>query len=230
MCGRFGLWADHQEIQDHFQIQELLPLEPRYNIAPSQEILAIGQTEKKTRKSARLRWGLIPHWAEDTKTGYKMINARAETLWKKPAFRAAAKRRRCLIPASCFYEWKRNEKGSKQPYCIRPQDNDFFAFAALWEHWHDTASDEKIDSCTIVTTEANNAVSELHDRMPVIIPLSGYDSWLDRTIERPDDLKHLLVPCPSEDLVIYAVSKEVNNPQNDYASVVKPLGGSDQTV
>ncbi|MFO7801061.1 MAG: SOS response-associated peptidase [Desulfovermiculus sp.] len=225
MCGRFGLWADQQKIQDHFQIQEPLPFEPRYNIAPSQEILAIGQDENNIRKSAKLRWGLVPHWAKDTKTGYKMINARAETIWKKPAFRAAAKRRRCLIPASCFFEWKNKEKGSKQPYCIRPKHGDLFAFAALWEHWHDKETDEKIDSCTIVTTEANTAVSDLHDRMPVIIPLSGYNLWLDRTIEEPDELNHLIIPCPAEDLDIYPISKEVNNPKNDLESVVKPIDG-----
>jgi putative SOS response-associated peptidase YedK len=130
-----------------------------------------------------LRWGLVPHWANDEKVGYKMINARAETIFTKPAYKAAAKRHRCLIPASCFFEWKRTGEKKKQPYCIRPKDEGLFAFAGLWEHWQDKKSDKKIDSCTIVTTRANEAVAELHDRMPVIIGKDDFDLWLDRSMQ-----------------------------------------------
>ena len=137
MCGRFGLWANPKQIADHFQLQEPLPFVPRYNIAPSQEVLAVGQTREGQRKQTWLRWGLVPHWAKDEKVGYKMINARAESMFDKPAYRSAARKRRCLIPASCFFEWKRRGQGPNQPYCIRPRDDDLFAFAGIWERWEE---------------------------------------------------------------------------------------------
>ena len=227
MCGRFGLWPDPQEVQSLFQLQEPLPLEPRYNIAPGQEILAIGQGSNQVRKASSLLWGLVPHWAKESKTGYKMINARAESLWSKPAYKAAARRRRCLIPASCFFEWKRKEQGAKQPYCIRPKNGDLFAFAGIWEHWEDSQSGQAINSCAIVTTHANEAVSELHDRMPVIVSPGDYEVWLDRRVEQSENLQGLLEPCPSGELEIYPVSTEVNSPKNDHPGVVEPEGDKD---
>ncbi|MBS3777111.1 MAG: SOS response-associated peptidase [Bacteroidales bacterium] len=195
MCGRFGLWATPKQVVDHFQLQEPLPFALRYNIAPSQEVLAVGQTREGTRKAAWLRWGLVPHWAKDEKVGYKMINARAETMFTKPAYKSAAKRHRCLIPASCFFEWQRSYKGSKkQPYCIRPKDGGLFAFAGLWEHWQDEEAGKKIYSCTIITTRANEAVAELHDRMPVVIWKENFDLWLNRSVEDPEQLQPLLEP------------------------------------
>ncbi len=184
MCGRFGLWAEPQEVQDHFQLQEPLPLESRYNVSPSQEILAVGQDEGGQRHPAMLHWGLVPQWSKDRKSGYRMINARAESLWKKPAYKSAAKRRQCLVPASCFFEWKRTD-GSRQPYCIRPRNANLFAFAAIWEHWSDPETQEKLFSCAILTT--NEAVSYLHDRMPAILGASSYHLWLDRGIEQSPD-------------------------------------------
>ncbi len=227
MCGRFGLWPDPQEVQSHFQLQEPLPLGPRYNIAPGQEILAIGQDSNQVRKPSMLHWGLIPHWAKEAKTGYKMINARAESLWAKPAYKAAAKRRRCLIPASCFFEWKRKEQGAKQPYCIRPKNGELFAFAGIWEHWEDSQSGQVINSCAIVTTQANEAVSELHDRMPVIVSPADYDVWLDRRVEQPENLQDLLEPSPNGELAMYPVSTEVNSPKNDHPGVIEPEGDKD---
>jgi len=222
MCGRFGLWAEPQTIQDHFRLQEPLPLEPRYNIAPSQEILAVGQDESQQRHPAILRWGLIPHWSKDTKSGYKMINARAESLWQKPAYKSAAKRRRCLVPASCFFEWKRSD-GSKQPYCIRPKRRELFAFAAIWERWKNSETGETIFSCAIVTTPANEAVSILHDRMPAILDRPSFDLWLDRTVRESTELQELLSPCPSDWLDLHPVSKRVNSPKNDTKDVVQPV-------
>ena len=225
MCGRFGLWAGKKQVKKHFQLQYQPSFDPRYNIAPSQEILVIGQDEDKNRKSARFIWGLVPHWAKDSRTSYKMINARAETLWKKPAYKSAAKRRRCLVPASCFFEWKRKDKGAKQPYCIRPGQEELIAFAGIWEYWEDKEAGQSIYSCAIVTTAANDAVSNLHDRMPVIVLPSDYDLWLDNNIQESGELKELLKQCASDLLEIYPVSKEVNNPKNDNESVVFHSGG-----
>ena len=224
MCGRFGLWSEPQDIQDHFQLQEPLPLEPRFNIAPSQEILTVGQDENGQRHPAWLRWGLIPHWSKDKQSGYRMINARAESLWSKPAFKSAALRRRCLVPASCFFEWKRSD-GSKQPYCIRPKGAALFAFAGIWERWADPETEERIFSCAIVTTPANEAVATLHDRMPAILSSSGFALWLDRNIQESADLQDLLYPCPSGWLELYPVSRRVNSPKNDSADVVQPAEG-----
>ncbi|WP_051564539.1 SOS response-associated peptidase [Desulfovermiculus halophilus] len=138
---------------------------------------------------------------------------------------AAAKRHRCLIPASCFFEWKRTEGKKKQPYCVRPKDEGLFAFAGLWEHWQDEEADRKIDSCTIVTTRANEAVAELHDRMPVIIIREAdFDLWLDRSVEDPERLQPFLEPVSSNDLEIYPVGLEVNSPGNDSEEVIKKTG------
>ena len=225
MCGRFGLWATPKQAADHFQLQEPLPFTPWYNIAPSQEILAIGQTLEGIRKAAWLRWGLVPHWAKDEQANYKMINARAETIFTKPAYKAAAKRHRCLIPASCFFEWQRSDKGSKkQPYCIRPKDEGLFSLAGLWEHWQDEEAGKKINSCTIVTTRANKAVAELHDRMPVVIWKENFDLWLNRSVEDPEQLKPLLEPISSQELEIYPVGLEVNSPRNDSEEVIRKVG------
>ncbi|MDZ7761704.1 MAG: SOS response-associated peptidase [Desulfovermiculus sp.] len=178
------LLPNPKKVADHFQLQELLPFTPRYNIAPSQEVLAVGQTREGIRKAVWLRWGLVPHWAKNEEADYKMINARAETMFTKSAYKAAAQRLRCLIPASCFFEWQRSDKGSKkQPYCIRPKDEGLFAFAGLWEHWQDEEAGKKIDYCTIFTTRANEALAELHDRMPVIIGKADFDLRLDRSVE-----------------------------------------------
>ncbi|MDZ7761699.1 MAG: SOS response-associated peptidase [Desulfovermiculus sp.] len=225
MCGRFGLWANPKQVADHFQLQEQLPFTPRYNIAPSQEVLAVGQTEEGTRKAAWLRWGLVPHWAKDEKMGYKMINARAETIFTKPAYKTPAKRHRCLIPASCFFEWQRSDKGSKkQPYCIRPKDEGLFAFAGVWEHWQDKEAGKKINSYTIVTTRANKAVAELHDRMPVVIWKENFDLWLNRSVVDPEQLQPLLEPISSQELEIYPVGLEVNSPANDSEEVIRKVG------
>ena len=223
MCGRFGLWASQKQVADHFQLQKPLPFSPRYNIAPSQEVLAVGQDREGRKKAAKLRWGLVPHWATDTSTGYKLINARAESLFSKPTFRIAVKKKRCLIPASCFFEWKPSGEGPKQPYCIRPNKEDLFAFAGIWERWENKATGQKIYSCSIVTTRANEAVKQLHDRMPVIISKDEYDLWLDRNTLDPESLKHLLEPISDHCLEIYKVGLEVNNPANDTEEVVKPV-------
>ncbi|MFO7801355.1 MAG: SOS response-associated peptidase [Desulfovermiculus sp.] len=158
MCGRFGLWAEPRQIEDHFQVQLHLPVTSRYNISPGEEILAIGQTEDVLRKAAWLHWGLVPHWSKEPGSGHKMINACSESMFDKPAYRSAARKRSCLIPASCFLEWKRRGQGPKQPFCIRPRDTDLFAFAGIWERWEDKEAGYSINSCAIVTTRAIEVV------------------------------------------------------------------------
>ena len=168
MCGRFGLVGNENELKRQFALKKIPDLFPDYNIAPSRSVLGIGRFEKDGREARHFQWGLIPSWAKDEKIGYRLINARGETVREKPSFRSAFARRRLIIPASYFFEWKREGAG-KTPYLIRLKDHPLFGMAGLWERWTATTG-EVIDSCTIITCEANEAVSELHDRMPVILP------------------------------------------------------------
>ena len=169
-----------------------------------------------------LRWGLIPSWAKDKKTGYKMINARAESVMKKPAFRNAFRYRRCLIPASGFYEWQKRD-GKKQPRFITLKDTDLFAFAGLWERWKNPEDEsEVIESCTIITTDSNKLVKPLHDRMPAILEKPNYERWLSR--QTPDrELEALLRPLLSSEMTAWPVSPKVNSPANDSPECVRPL-------
>jgi putative SOS response-associated peptidase YedK len=168
-----------------------------------------------------LRWGLIPSWADDPEIGSRMINARSETVAEKPSFRRAFKERRCLIPANGFYEW-RKENGGKQPYYFRMKDGRPFAFAGLWESW-DRHGGGEIQSCTILTTDANDLVSEIHHRMPVILPQEDYELWLDSTLREPDQLLPLLAPYPTNDMEAYPVSRRVNNPSNNEPGCVESV-------
>ena len=177
---------------------------PRYNIAPTQQVLAIRQ-RGEVREAVELQWGLIPSWADDPKIGNRLINARADTVATKPAFRQAFKRRRCLILADGFYEWQKVGK-AKQPYLIHRPDDQPFAFAGLWERWK--GNDLVIESCTIITTEANDTLQPLHDRMPVILDEQDHDRWLDSDA----DAEALLRPAPDELLETYPVSTQVNKP------------------
>ncbi|MEJ2454678.1 MAG: SOS response-associated peptidase [Candidatus Thiodiazotropha sp.] len=177
MCGRFYLDADKELLKNHFNLESAPTCQPRYNIAPSQTILAI-LSRGQNRESDNFRWGLVPFWAKDDKIGYKTINARAETVASKPAYRAAFRYRRCLIPASGFYEWK-TESDGKQPYCLRPKNKPLFAFAGLYEHWEDKTGN-KTDSCTIIVGEANSDVLPIHDRMPIIIDPRSHPTGAER--------------------------------------------------
>jgi putative SOS response-associated peptidase YedK len=232
MCGRFTLRTPATVLIEHFDLDvrgdRQLPLfEPRYNIAPTQEILVVrSDPADERRKADMMRWGLIPSWSTGAKAGSgpPMINARCETLAEKPMFRSAMRRRRCLIPVDGFYEWQQSAsgaRGKKQPYFIHRPDERPFAFAGLWETWtqRNEPSPEadrlKIDSCTIVTTEANATLSALHDRMPVVLAPCDYAMWLDPTVEEPAAIKHLLAPCGEEDLVAEPVGTHVNRVAND---------------
>jgi putative SOS response-associated peptidase YedK len=220
MCGRFYLDVQPDELMSHFGLESVPVLEPRYNIAPSQTVPAV-LSGTGGRELRLLRWGLIPFWAKDEKIGYRTINARAETVESKPAFRAAFRNRRCLIPASGFYEWRAGPDG-KQPYCIHPKQRALFAFAGLYEHWRDRAG-KTIDSCTILVTQANPVIQSVHDRMPVILAPENYAVWLDPHRKDPAILKPLLRPAPADEVGLYAVSKRVNSPKNDDPGCLTPL-------
>ena len=216
MCSRYFLDADGNIIAYTFQVPVHDRIRKRFNIAPTQEAPVIRAGAGGAREVAMLRWGLVPFWAKDLKVGTKMINARSETAPDKPSFRSAFRRRRCLIPADGFYEWKR-EEGGKQPFYIRMKDGRPFAFAGLWESWHD----DEVRSCAILTTQANALVGDVHERMPVILPGEDYEAWLDPEAER-EELVSLLRPYPGEDLETFPVSRFVNSPRNNDERCVEP--------
>jgi len=220
MCGRFTLTLDLAEVQQAFDLSSPPPAEfaPRYNIAPSQAVAVIANGP--SRKLEFFKWGLIPSWAKDPKVGNRMINARAETLNEKPSFRTALKKRRCLILADGFYEWKKEGK-TKTPMYLQLKEGEPFAFAGLWETWK-SPEDEVIKSCTIITTGPNALVKKIHDRMPVILPAKAYDLWLS-----PDELPAekalpLLKPFAASQMKAVPVSPLVNNPAFDSRECIIP--------
>ncbi len=220
MCGRFTQTATPEALAHQFDVHSFPLLPPRYNIAPSQPVAAIRiDPETTTRRLVLLRWGLIPSWAKDPKIGAQCINAKAETVAEKPSFRAAFRKRRCLVVATSFYEWQ-VQGMMKQPMWIGLKDKRPFAFAGLWEQWQPPEG-EAIESCTILTTEPNEFMRPIHHRMPVMLPATSYTQWLDPTIQDIHALQALLRPYPGEELTAYPVSTLVNNPRHD---VVECLG------
>jgi len=212
MCGRFSSSSKPEQIKKEFKVAVEDPaiFKPRYNIAPSQMIpVVLDRTGE--RIVAQLKWGLVPSWAKDALIGSRMINARAETLMEKPSFREAYKSRRCIIPASGFYEWQRAEKGAKQPFYFYLTNKEVFGFAGLWEEWLDKKSGESLETCTIITTEANDVLKPVHDRMPVILKAADYDEWLDTKEANTDKLQKLLAPYPPDEMSSHAVSRAVNS-------------------
>lgn len=192
---------------------------PRYNIAPTQSVIVVGDDGKRYLK--QMKWGLIPSWAKDPSIGNRMINARVETLAEKPAFRAALKKRRCLIPADGFFEWQKLGK-VKQPVRIVLKSREPFGFAGLWEHWTSPEGEEVL-SCTIITTEANEVLRSIHNRMPVILMQVAESIWLDPQVQEPEKLLPLLRQYPSDQMEFYPVSREVNSPVVDKPSNIEPL-------
>lgn len=223
MCGRFTLFASKEQIEDEFgplHFSDTVILQKRYNIAPTQEVTAIIEHNGK-RRLGTLHWGLIPSWSKDKKIASKLINARAETIAEKPSFKHAFQRRRCIIPASGFYEWKQ-VNGKKQPYFIYPKNkNGLFAFAGLWEKWVDRDGNA-LYSCTIVTTQANETLGHIHHRMPVILPKDAYSTWLDRDADI-DAVKAVLLPFSEEKIGYTKVSTFVNSATNDDARCIEPM-------
>jgi len=220
MCGRFNLFSELQVIAERFEAeQEGLTVEPRYNIAPGQNITVVIAEENK-RKLAVLRWGLIPNWAKDPKIGYKTINARAETVDIKPTFKGLLKRKRCLIAADGFYEWKKENK-KKQPYHIHLKNKEPFAFAGLYDVWGNGS--EVIQTCTIITTEANELMEGIHDRMPVILTKENEKIWLDENIKETARLKSVLVPYEAAFMNAYPIASFVNNASNEGQEILNSL-------
>jgi len=224
MCGRFTLATPEQDLVVQFNLPEIPDLQPRYNIAPTQPVAAVRlPTAEGHRELVMLHWGLIPFWADDPGLGARMINARSETVADKPAFRAAFRRRRCLVPADGFYEWQK-QNGAKQPFYIRMQDARPFGFAGLWERWQGKDG-TVIESCTLLTTQPNELIRPLHNRMPVILHPHNYAVWLDPEVEDVDVLRRLLDPYPSGEMEAYPVSRYVNAPQNEGPECIAPLVG-----
>lgn len=222
MCGRFTQKAEPELIgkEFHVKISQNNLFKPCYNIAPTQIIPAVFEFEGE-RIINGLKWGLIPHWSKDDSFASKLINARAETLAEKPSFRDAFKKHRCIIPASGFYEWDKKSPGAKQPFYFYLKDKEVFGFAGLWEEWLDKETGEMIETCTIITTEANGVLEPIHDRMPVILKPKNYEQWLDEKQKDTDKLQKLLVPYPSDEMTSHEVSRAVNSPASDSPELIE---------
>lgn len=224
MCGRYSQRQSAEIIAQAFQVDNVPPLKPRYNIAPTQSVPTILQLSTSTNRQLKmLHWGLIPSWAKDSKMGSKLINARAETVAEKPSFRSAFRQRRCLVLADGFYEWQQQEDKQKQPFYFRMSDEHPFAFAGLWEHWEDKDTGKTIESCTLLTTEPNELMQSVHNRMPVILEPKNYDIWLDPEVKNPELLQPFLHPYPAEKMTSFPVSKAVNKASNDTAECINSL-------
>ena len=220
MCGRFTLHTPESRVRDAFNLEntEPLGLVPRYNIAPSQDIPIIRGTGT-SQEMVPARWGLVPHWSKEPKTRYSTINARIESVAEKPTYRIPFQRRRCLIPADGFYEWK-VINGNKVPHYIRMRDSDVFAFAGHWDRWE--GEGRVLDSCTIIVMPSEHAMKPIHERMPAILSPAHYDSWLNTEFTDKQELMHYLNSGPSSQLTAYPVSTRVNSPKNDDEQCIKP--------
>ncbi len=233
MCGRFVSSSTPDELASYFGVDQVAEtaLEPNYNVAPTQDIYAVVEdgadgddAGEASRHLDAFFWGLIPSWAKEAKIGSRMINARAETLAEKNSFKPSFARRRCLIPADGFYEWKKlgtGTKPKKQPMFMTRADGEPIAFAGLWSVWRGPNKDlEPLRSATIITTTPNKTMSPIHDRMPVILPRSAWDVWLDRANDDLDALSHLLIPAGDDVLDVRPVSTDVNNVRNNGAGLI----------
>ncbi len=219
MCGRFALATDKKILEMLYDLEVRAELPPRYNIAPSQDVLGVRLSPQNQKKeTAFFKWGLVPFWADDESIGNRMINARGETASQKPSFRNAFKKRRLLIPATGFFEWKK-ENGRKQPFYICRKDGRPFSLAGLWERWE--KGEAPLETCTILTTEPNELVAAMHNRMPVIIPEKAIEYWLHSP--PGSSLNSLLKPYPAEELTAYKVSRMVNNPAADSEELIEPV-------
>ena len=219
MCGRFGLFVTPEVLEEYFSLDDLVAaVEPRYNLTPGRAVAVVREREGQRRLDA-LQWGLIPFWAKDATIGRKLVNARLDSIAETPAYREAWKRRRCLIPASGFYEWSGPKDGRKRPYFIRPGSEPLLALAGLWERWR-TPAGEKLETCVIVTTDANALLAPIHDRMPLLIPRDAQALWLDPR-STVDDMLKLAARPPA--LEAHPVGFGVNDPKNDDETLIAPL-------
>ncbi len=232
MCGRYVQVSSPVLLAERFDVDEVVTAahEPDYNVAPRAEVYGVVEREPGARVLESLRWGLVPSWADDLAIGDRMINARAETLAEKPAYTRAFERRRCILPADGFYEWKElpkqgGRKARKQPMFIHRRDGEPLAFAGLWETWRRPGDHEApwIVSCVIVTTRANDLLAPIHDRMPVVLPEEAWSTWLDPSRRDRATLEPLLVPAPSEWLEAFPVSTLVNKADNNGPELLAPV-------
>lgn len=224
MCGRFTLFAEYDDIINRFDIEAAIVQDlylPSYNIAPSHSILSVINDGTQNRLGY-LRWGFIPSWAKDEKVGYKMINARAETLAEKPSFRHAFKHRRCLIIADSFYEWKKGSNKTKTPIRIKLKSNNLFAMAGIWERWK-SPEGNSLFSCSIITTTPNELMKDIHDRMPVILNKEDEQAWLDPSLNDVSKVSHLLKPLAADNMEAYEVSSLVNSPRNNSPNLIQKI-------
>lgn len=224
MCGRYSRFLPDESLARHFNLKDKISLQPRYNIGPGQDVPVVKLGADGDRELVFLRWGLIPPWADDDKFGFKAVNARSETIDEKPAFRNAFKSKRVLIPCDGFYEWAKKGK-KKTPYFIYLKNSETFALAGLRESW--TGRDGEggkitINSCTIITTAANELIAPLHDRMPVIVSPENYGMWLDASYAGTENIKKMLAPTPSEKMELRQVSDYVNNTRNEGVECIQP--------
>jgi putative SOS response-associated peptidase YedK len=226
MCGRYALYSPTSRIREQFNLNDEFDFGPRYNIAPTTQVLIVQAGPHGERLAKLHRWGLIPSWAKDVSIGAKLINARGETVAEKPAFRTAFRRWRCIVPANGFYEWKavpEDGRTIKQPYFIRPQDEgDLLGFAGLSERWV-SPEGEEIHTCCIITTDANALMMPIHDRMPVILQARDYGAWLDPGNADVDGLRALLRPAGAEGMIAYKVCRAVNSSRGESAAFVEAV-------
>ena len=235
MCGRYVSVSSPSLLAERLHVDEVRAedTEPNYNVTPRTEVPIVAETKDHVRVLDRVRWGLVPSWAKDLSMGDRLINARSEGIETKPAYRRAFEKRRCLIPADGFYEWRAlpgpTKKKQKQPYFIARADREPMAFAGLYEVWRDRSDPdaEWIRSCAIVTTDANEKLAPIHDRMPVVLPETAWGEWLDPDNHDTAKLTRLLVPAPSDDFLCYAVSKLVNKPENQGSELLDPVAEID---
>lgn len=223
MCGRFNLYSNPAELAEIFELLREPDWSARFNIAPAQPALVIRQAGDGTRLASPLQWGLVPSWAKSDKVGSQMINARSETVATKSAFAKAFRERRCLVPADGFYEWEVITQKVKQPWHIFRANHEMLAFAGLWETWYDLEEDSSLETFTILTTSANQFMSEIHDRMPVMLSRSDWEQWLDPQLQDVEALNSLLSPAPEEWLIREPVSARINNPRYDSKDCIKPV-------
>jgi putative SOS response-associated peptidase YedK len=224
MCGRYKLTATWAEVHRLYNLTNSVNLQPRYNIAPSQDVLAvIYDAGAKAHRGEMFRWGLVPFWAKDANIGYSLINARAETVSDKPAYGEAFKKRRCVIPADAFYEWQETGNSLKQPYAILMKDRSVFGFAGLWETWTDKTSGEVIRSCTIITTEPNELCAPIHDGMPAILDPADYVRWLGQRPVTANELHAMLKPFPAKQMECFKIGTKIGNVKYDEPGLVEPL-------
>jgi len=221
MCGRFALDIPAELLVDNFGLAECPQIVPRYNIAPTQQVGVIRRYGDGQNHLDSLHWGLIPSWAQGRSIGGKMINAKSETVTEKPSFRQAIRYRRCLVPASGFYEWKQ-EGDAKQPWYLHLKGSSLMVFAGLWESWK-SPEGEVVESCTILTTAANRVVAPLHDRMPVILHPDEYRTWLERTTTDPTSLKKMFQPYPADLMEAWPVSSAVDGVENESPDLMQSI-------